>query len=97
MQSDTEDEDDECPRKQNKIWPHPSGPSPMMLQTHEAINNNKTKNFQTKPVMAKPTRWPVTNNNYEAENNQNTMNTKPETVKQTILRQNLWEQIPRKE
>ena len=30
--------------------------------------------------MAKPTRQPVTNNNDEAENNQNTINTKPEPV-----------------
>ena len=52
----------------------------MVLQAHEAINNNKTKNFQTKPVMAKPTRRPVTNNNDEAENNQNTINTEPEPV-----------------
>ena len=53
MQSDAEEETDERPRKQSKIRPHPSGPSPMVLRAHAAItNNNKPKIFHTKPVIA---------------------------------------------
>ena len=55
MESGAEDEDDAPPRKQNKIRPHPAGPSQMVLRAHETINkNNKTKDFHTKPVTARP-------------------------------------------
>ena len=80
MQSDVEEEDDAPPRKQNKIRPHPNGPSPMVLQAHETINkNNKSKKFHTKPVTAKPSRKPPLNTD-EAENDQNTTNAKTEPV-----------------
>ena len=52
----------------------------MVLQAHEAINkNNKPKNFHTKPVTVKPSRKsPV--DIEEAENDQNTINAKTESV-----------------
>ena len=81
MQNDAEEEVDEHRWKQSKIRPHPSGPSPMVLRAHEAItNNNKTKNFHTKPVTARPIRRPLVNTKKEVENNQNTINMKPEPV-----------------
>ena len=81
MESGVEDEDDAPPRKQNKIWPHPAGPSQTVLRAHDAINkNNKPKNFQTKPITVRPT-WNVTNKNSgDEENNQNATNAKTEPV-----------------
>ena len=80
MQSDAEEEDDAPSKKRNKIQPRSSGPSPMVLRAHEAINkNNKPKNFYTKPVTARPSRkTPV--DAEEAENDQNTINAKTEPV-----------------
>ena len=55
MESGMEDEDDAPLRKKNKIRPHPTGPSQMVLRAHETINkNNKTKEFHTKPVSEGP-------------------------------------------
>ena len=80
MQSDVEEEDDVPPRKQNKIQPHPNGPSQMVLRAHKAINkNNKPKNFHTKPVTARPSRKSPLDTD-ETENNQNTINAKTEPV-----------------
>ena len=76
-----EDEDDAPPRKQNKIRPHPAGPSQMVLRAHETINkNNKTKDFHTKPVTARPPQNEVNKNSEGDENNQNLTNTKTEPV-----------------
>ena len=81
IESGMEDEDDAPPRKQNKIRPHPAGPSQMVLCAHETINkNNKTKDFHTKPVTARPPQNEVNKNSEGDENNQNLTNTKTEPV-----------------
>ena len=81
MESGAEDEDDAPPRKQNKIRPHPAGPSQMVLRAHETINkNNKTKDFHTKPVTARPPRNEVNKNSDGDEDNQNLTNVKTEPV-----------------
>ena len=52
----------------------------MVLQAHESINkNNKSKNFYTKPVTARPSRKPPVDAE-ETENDQNTINAKTEPV-----------------
>ena len=72
MDSGAEDEDDVLPRKKNKIRPHPTGPSQMVLQAHEFINrSNKTKEFYTKPVTSGPQRNEVNKNSEKEEKNQN--------------------------
>ena len=81
MESGVEDEDDAPPRKQNKIRPYPAGPSQMVLCTHDAINkNNKSKNFHTKPVTARPTQNVSNKNSGDEANNQNATNAKTEPV-----------------
>ena len=99
MESGAEDEDDAPPRKQNKIWPHPAGPSQMVLRAHETINkNNKTKDFHTKPVTARPPRNEANKNSDGNENKQNLTNAKMNLWKQTKrpkLEQKMWKQMKR--
>ena len=82
MLSDDEDGDDEQPKKQSKIWPKSSGPSPMVLRAHANISNNKQKHFYTKPVPVKPVwSWPTSAEKAdESENDQNELNTEAEPV-----------------
>ena len=81
MESGVEDEDDAPPRKQNRIRPHPAGPSQMVLCAHDATNkNNKSKDFHTKPVTARLSRNVTNENSGDEENNQNITNAKTEPV-----------------
>ena len=73
MQSNAEEEADECPQKQNKIQPHPSGSSPMVLRAHATI-------LHTNPVIAQPKQRPLVNPKKEVEKDQSTINMKPEPV-----------------
>ena len=53
----------------------------MVLRAHAAITNyNKPKIFHTKPVITRPKQRPTENPKKEAENDQNTINMKPEPV-----------------
>ena len=81
MQSDPEDENDECAWKQIKLRPQPSGPSSMVLRANATINNDRTKNFQTKLIIARPIRRHTSKDTAdETETNQNKINTKTEPV-----------------
>ena len=56
----------------------------MVLRVYAAINNNKPKNFYTKPITVKPTKRSAANNAADGtENDQNKMNTDPEPVETT--------------
>ena len=82
MLSDAEEEDDALPRKQNKIRPHPTGPSPMVLRAHKPINKNnkpKPKNFHTKPVTARPSGKSSLERD-KAENDQKSITDKTDSV-----------------
>ena len=82
MLSDDEDGDDEWPKKESKILPKPSGPSPMVLRAHASISNNKQKHFYTKPVPVKPVQNQptATETTDESENDQNKLNIEVEHV-----------------